>query len=469
MTPSPHRIDDPQASPHARGCEAVSTGPARAPSGTPQQVAYPDPAGFDAALRELRALPPLVSSYEIESLRQQLVEAAEGRRFLLQGGDCAERFADCDAEAIAAKLKILLQMGLVFEEVAGVSTILVGRIAGQYAKPRSEPIQRVGDRALPTYRGDLVNGEEATEEARTPDPRRLLRGYARAGLTLNFIRALLDGGFGDPSHPDWWRLHRRRGDALADLSAPLRRYEAIAAARIERGRRSDAGPPLARRAMFTSHEALHLDYERAQTREVPRKPGRWNLSCHLPWLGARTGAIDGDHAAYLAGVENPIGVKIAPWHEPREVAELLDRLDPRRVPGRIVLIHRLGTDAIAERLPGLVAAVEGGRRRVLWCVDPMHGNTRTVAAGRRGEVKTRRIEDVVAEIESAFEIHHRLGTVLGGLHVELTGEAVAECIGGAGGLDEDALESGYRSPLDPRLNDEQSIEVALAAADRMRR
>lgn len=431
----------------------------------PQHVDYPDPVAYREALDELESLPPLVSSYEIESLRHQLAEAAEGRRFLLQGGDCAERFADCESEAIAAKLKILLQMGMVLEEVGGRPTILVGRIAGQYAKPRSEPIEQVGDRSLPAYRGDLVNGEEATPESRTPDPRRLLRGYARAGLTLNFIRALLDGGFGDPGHPDWWRLHRRRGDAAANLSEPLRRYEAIAAARIERGRRDPTSTQLARRAMFTSHEALHLDYENAQTREVPRKAGRWNLACHLPWLGARTAATDGPHAAYLAGIENPIGVKVAPWHEPSAIVALLDHLDPRRVPGRMVLIHRLGAEAVAERLPPLVAAVEASRRRVLWCVDPMHGNTRLVPAGRRGRVKTRRIEDVVAEVDAAFRVHRRLGTVLGGVHVELTGEAVAECIGGASALDESDLERGYRSPLDPRLNDEQSIEVALAAAE----
>jgi 3-deoxy-7-phosphoheptulonate synthase len=465
MPPAPAPSDVPSdPSPETR---AESSAGAPAPP-DPQRVTYPDPAAYRTALAELRGLPPLVSSDEVECLRHELAEAAEGRRLLLQGGDCAERFEDCASDAIAAKLKILLQMGLVLEEIAGRPTTIVGRIAGQYAKPRSALVEQVGEHALPAYRGDLVNGADATSDARQPDPRRLLRGYARAGLTLNFIRALLDGGFGDPSHPDWWRLHRRRGEAIADLSAPLRRYEALAAARIDRGRRIVSGRPLARRALFTSHEALHLDYERAQTREVPRKSGCWNLCCHLPWLGARTGGIDGPHASYLAEIENPIGIKVAPWHEPATIVDLLERLDPRRIPGRIVLIHRLGVEAIADRLPPLVAAVESTRRRVLWCVDPMHGNTRTVLAGRRGEVKTRRIEEIVAEIETAFAVHRRLGTVLAGLHVELTGEPVTECLGGVSRLDEGALERDYRSPLDPRLNDEQSIEVALVAAEAAR-
>lgn len=432
-------------------------------------VEYPDPPAYESALAELRQLPPLVSSDEIESLRVQLAEAASGGRFVIHGGDCAERFADCAAEPIAAKLKILLQMGLVLEEFGGTATTLVGRIAGQYAKPRSDATERVGDLVLPAYRGDLINGEAASPADRVPDPRRILRGYARAGLTLNFIRALLDGGFGDPAHPDWWRLHRRRGEAIADLSAPLRTYESLAAARIERGRRTPAVDAATPRTLFTSHEALHLDYEIAQTRVVPRNRGRWNLTCHLPWLGARTAAIGGPHAEYLATIENPIGVKVAPWHEPAGLAELLEKLDPRRVPGRLVLIHRLGAAAIEERLPPLVEAVESTGRRVLWFVDPMHGNTRSVIAGHRGSIKTRRIEDIVTETEAAFAIHRRLGSVLGGLHVELTGEPVAECIGGAAGLGPMDLEAGYRSPLDPRLNDEQSIEVALAAARMLRR
>jgi len=424
------------------------------------QPEYPDAAQLASVLAELRELPPLVSSFEVERLRAQLADAAEGRRFLLQGGDCAERFEDCRSPLIAAKLKILLQMGLVLSEAGGRPAILVGRIAGQYAKPRSAAFETIGEMSLPSYRGDLVNAASATPDDRLPDPRRLLKGYARAGLTVNFIRALLDGGFGDPGHPEWWRL-----DFARDPSKPhFREYERLVAQR--RHRMALEGASLDERAaFFTSHEALLLSYEEAQTRQVPHKEGWWNLATHFPWLGARTGDPRGAHVEYLRGVENPIGVKIGPDQDPVALPELLDLLDPRRVPGRITLIHRLGADQVEARLPAIVAAVEQTRRRVLWSVDPLHGNTRLarvpLADGRTVTVKTRRFEEILAEVEASFEVHRRLGSILGGVHFELTGEDVTECLGGASGVGEVDLARAYRSPVDPRLNDEQSLEMAL--------
>ncbi|MHC5004723.1 MAG: class II 3-deoxy-7-phosphoheptulonate synthase [Planctomycetota bacterium] len=428
-----------------------------------QQASYPDEDLVRRVLAELSALPPLVTSWEIESLKSQLAEAAAGQRFLLQGGDCAERFSECDSSTIANKLKILLQMSLVLVHGSHKRVIRVGRFAGQYAKPRSADTETRDGVTLPSYRGDLINRPEFTPEARTPDPWLMLRGYERAALTLNFIRGLVDGGFADLHHPEYWDLGFVRHAPLAgeyqhmveQLGESLRFMETLAGLRAGEINRVD---------FFASHEALQLLYEQAQTRRVPRREGWYNLSTHLPWVGMRTADVGGAHVEYLRGIENPIGVKVGPAMTPEHLIELLAVLDPRREPGRLTLIHRFGAREIARGLPPLVEAVRrSGNTQVLWCCDPMHGNTESTAGG----LKTRKFEHILAELEQAFEIHAAAGTRLGGVHVELTGENVTECTGGARGLSDADLSRTYRSQVDPRLNYEQALELAMLLARRI--
>ncbi|WP_373372057.1 class II 3-deoxy-7-phosphoheptulonate synthase [Nannocystis radixulma] len=428
-----------------------------------QQPEYPSAAALEAVMRQLGRLPPLVTSGEIEALRSQLAEAARGDRFLLQGGDCAEQFAECDAEVIAGKLKILLQMSLVLVHGAKKRVIRVGRFAGQYAKPRSEQVEARNGVELPVYRGDLINGVAFEPAARTPDPERLLRGYERAALTLNFIRALIDGGFADLHHPEYWDLewvhhsplaaeYQRLAESIGDS---LRFMETLSGERVGQTTRVD---------FFTSHEGLHLLYEQAQTRQVPQREGWYNLSTHLPWIGMRTSQIGGAHVEYFRGIANPIAVKVGPGTTPEGLLELAAVLDPGNEPGRLTLIHRFGARAIARGLPPLLQAVEQAGRRVLWVCDPMHGNTERTAEG----FKTRKFEHILGELEQAFDLHQRAGTCLGGVHVELTGENVTECMGGARNLSEGDLGRAYRSFVDPRLNYEQALELAMLIAHRMR-
>ncbi|MCP3905530.1 MAG: 3-deoxy-7-phosphoheptulonate synthase class II [Planctomycetes bacterium] len=427
-----------------------------------QQPTYPEAAALDDTIAALSQLPPLVTSWEIESLRGQLADAAAGRRFLLQGGDCAERFDECEPSTIASKLKILLQMSLVLVHGTGKRVIRVGRFAGQYAKPRSADTETRDGVTLPSYRGDVVNRIEFTPEARTPDPVQLLRGYERAALTLNFIRSLIDGGFADLHHPEYWDLDfvehsphadefRRIADMLGDS---VRFMETISGAPMGQTNRVD---------FFTSHEALLLPYEQAQTRQVPRRTGWYNLATHLPWIGMRTADVDGAHVEMFRGIVNPVGVKIGPGMTPDWLTRLMDVLDPDNEPGRLTLIHRFGAHGIAEALPPLVETVQKQQRTVLWCCDPMHGNTEQTAQG----IKTRKFEHILAELEQAFELHERLGSILGGVHFELTGENVTECTGGARGLSDEDLKRAYRSQVDPRLNYEQALEMAMRVARRV--
>lgn len=424
-----------------------------------QQPVYPDPAALQAVLKQLARLPPLVTSWEVESLKNQLAEAARGERFLLQGGDCSESFEDCEAGVIAAQLKILLQMSLVLMHGGRKRVIRVGRFAGQYAKPRSVDTETRNGVVLPAYRGDLINrpGFEAAE--RIPDPTRLLRGYERAALTVNFIRALIDGGFADLHHPEYWELsfvgksplaaeYTRRVEAIGES---LRFMETLTGSRIAEMNRVD---------FFTSHEGLHLLYEQAQTRQVPRRAGWYNLGTHFPWIGNRTRALDGAHVEYFRGIQNPLAVKIGGAITPDEVLALCEVLNPGNEPGRLTLIHRLGADQVAQALPPLVEAVQRRKYSVLWCCDPMHGNTELTPGG----VKTRRFEKVLAELETSFRILGECGAHLGGVHFELTGENVTECLGGASGVTEADLARAYRTPVDPRLNYEQSLEMALRLA-----
>jgi 3-deoxy-7-phosphoheptulonate synthase len=426
-----------------------------------QQPVYPDPDELTAALSHLSRLPPLVTSYEIESLRAQLAEAAAGQRFLLQGGDCAESFDECSSATIAAKLKILLQMSLVLVHGTHTRVIRVGRFAGQYAKPRSEDTETRNGLTLPSYRGDLINRAEFTPEARRPDPWLMVRGYERAALTLNFIRGLIDGGFADLHHPEYWDLDWVRHSPLAgeyqrmveQLGESLRFMETLAGVGVGEINRVD---------FFTSHEALHLPYEEAQTRRTPHREGWYNLSTHLPWIGVRTCARGGAHVEYMSGIRNPIGLKVGPRMSPEDLVALIELLDPRREPGRLTLMHRLGARDIGRLLPPLVCAVRATGRSVLWCCDPMHGNTEITPDG----TKTRKFEHILAELEQAFEIHSDLGGRLGGVHFELTGENVTECTGGARGLSAGDLGRAYKSQIDPRLNYEQALEMAMLIARR---
>ncbi|HRS36356.1 MAG TPA: 3-deoxy-7-phosphoheptulonate synthase class II [Thermoanaerobaculia bacterium] len=427
-----------------------------------QQPEYDDPAALAAAVAELARLPPLVTSWEVELLKGQLAEAAAGQRFLLQGGDCAESFADCTSATIAAKLKILLQMSLVLVHGSKRRVIRVGRFVGQYAKPRSQPAEERDGQVLPAYRGDIVNHPEFSPESRRPDPQLLLRGYERAALTLNFVRALIDGGFADLHHPEYWRLdfardaplaaeYQRRVAAIADS---LRFMETLAGQRLGELGRID---------FFASHEGLHLLYEQAQTRQVPHREGWYDLTTHFPWIGMRTADPGSAHVEFFRGVSNPIAVKVGPAMTPEWLGELIDRLDPHAEPGRLTLIHRFGADQIARCLPPLVEEVRRRGRRLLWTCDPMHGNTETTPEG----IKTRRFDRILSELEQAFDLHERLGGHLGGVHFELTGEDVTECVGGACGLAPADLKRAYRSQVDPRLNYEQALEMALLIARRM--
>ncbi len=421
-----------------------------------QQPTYPDAAALEGVLEELRALPPLVTSWEILALKQQLAEAQEGKRFLLQGGDCAETFDACTPDVISNRLKVLLQMSLVLVHGMRKPVVRVGRFAGQYAKPRSADMETIDGVSLPSYRGDLVNAPAFTEAARVPDPRRMIKGHARSAMTMNFVRSLIDGGFADLHHPEYWNLGWVGHSPLADeyrhmvaaIGDAVRFMETLSGQEVHNLNRVD---------FYTSHEALLLPYEESQTRQVPRHWGWFNLSTHYPWIGMRTAALDGAHTEYFRGIRNPIAVKVGPSVEPDQLLKLMDVLNPEDEPGRLTFIHRMGAKAIAEKLPPLLNAVQRDGRRVLWVCDPMHGNTEATSNG----YKTRRFRNIRSELEDAFELHAAAGTRLGGVHLELTGEDVTECLGGARELTESDLERAYHSTVDPRLNYEQALEVAM--------
>ncbi len=428
-----------------------------------QQPEYPDPEALQRALDELAALPPLVTSWEIVALKEHFAQAAAGRCFVLQGGDCAERFADCNSRRIANQLKVLIQMSLVLVQGTQKPVVRVGRFAGQYAKPRSADFEEVNGQRLPAYRGDLVNRPEPSPEARTPDPSLLLRGYERAALTLNVIRALVKGGFADLHHPEYWDLDWTRHSPQADeyhrmlrsITESLRFMENILGTSAAGSDRID---------FYTSHEALMLPYEQAQTRRVPHRPGWFNLSTHFPWVGIRTASPEGAHIEYLRGISNPVGVKIGPGLSTDEILRIAERLNPANEPGRLALIHRYGAARIAAELPPVIEAMRREGRAVLWICDPMHGNTRRTLNG----YKTRSFDDIESELSQAIDIHPQCGSILGGMHIELTGENVTECTGGARGLCEADLGRAYESEVDPRLNYEQALELALLVARRWR-
>ena len=421
-----------------------------------QMPTYPDPLALAQAMDELRALPPLVTSWEILALKQQVADAQEGRRFLLQAGDCAENFAECTSSVISNRLKVLLQMSLVLVHGLRLPVVRVGRFAGQYAKPRSADLETRDGVSLPSYRGDIVNAPGFTAAERTPDPRRMIKAHARSALTMNFVRALIDGGFADLHHPEYWNLEWVGHSPLAEeyrhmvsgIGDAVRFMETLSGSEVHNLNRVD---------FYTSHEALLLPYEEAQTRQVPRQWGWFNLSTHFPWIGMRTSALDGAHAEYFRGIRNPVAVKVGPSATPDALLRLIDALNPGDEPGRLTFIHRMGAAQVADRLPALLDAVRRDGRRVLWVCDPMHGNTETASNG----YKTRRFANIRSELEQSFDLHAAAGTRLGGVHLELTGEDVTECTGGARDLTDADLARAYRSTVDPRLNYEQGLEIAM--------
>ncbi|MEW2068957.1 class II 3-deoxy-7-phosphoheptulonate synthase [Streptomyces sp. NPDC007346] len=424
-----------------------------------QQPDWPDPTALRTTLSALSAAPPLVFGQECDTLLDRLGEVALGRGFLLQGGDCAETLDGVGAESVRNKLEVLLQMAAVLTYAAGVPVVKVGRIAGQYAKPRSQPTETRGGVTLPSYRGDAVNGLEFTAEARTPDPARLERVYQASAATLNLLRALTAGG-----HADLRRVHEWNRDFVA-LSAAGHRYERLADeidAALSFIRACGMSTSALRTTeVFASHEALLLDYESALVRTDPDTGRRYALSGHLLWIGERTRRLDGAHVAFAAGVSNPLGVKLGPDAAVDDVRALVDRLDPLRTPGRLTLIARMGRGLVRDRLPALVEAVRAEGARVVWACDPMHGNTFTAPSGH----KSRRFEDVLDEITGFFEVHRALGTHPGGVHVELTGEDVTECVGGSDEVLSDDLPLRYETACDPRLNRGQSMDLAFRVAE----
>ncbi|MEX0607798.1 MAG: 3-deoxy-7-phosphoheptulonate synthase class II [Balneolaceae bacterium] len=424
-----------------------------------QLPAYPNQSDLDKSYETLQSLPPLVTSWEIEALKSKLADVGAGKSFLLQGGDCAESFDATRAPKIVNMVKVLLQMSFILIHEMGVPVLRVGRIAGQYAKPRSNDFETVNGKEIHNYRGDLINGFESESGVRTPDPMRLVEGYHKAGLTLNFLRALADEGFADLHHPEQWELDFMRNNEyykdyeamVESITKAVRFVEAIA---------PDTFSTLQKVDFYTSHEALNLYYDSAQTRPVPRKKGHFNLSGHMVWLGNRTRDLDGAHVEYFRGINNPVGIKIGPPFEIDETLKLIEKLNPTHEAGKIVLISRFGKERIEKELPGLIKAVRKEGFPVVWSSDPMHGNTFSTNGG----VKTRNFDDILDEIKSAFAIHRSEGSYLGAVHLELTGDNVTECVGGANGLNEQGLNRNYETFCDPRLNYEQSLEMAFLIA-----
>ncbi len=430
-----------------------------------QQPDWPDEAALDRALKSLLGFPPLVFAGEASRLRDTLAEVAAGRAFLLQAGDCAESFGDFSADAIRDKLKVILQMAVVLTYGAGVPVAKVGRIAGQFAKPRSSPTERLGGVDLPSFRGHMVNDDAFTPLGRVPDPDRLIGAYHQSAATLNLLRAFTKGGFADLSKVHVWNQQ------FVATSAEGRRYEAIAA-EIERALRfmRACGIDLGSEAQlhqvdfYTSHEALLLGYEEALTRKDSLSDQWYDCSAHMLWVGDRTRRLDGAHMEFLSGVSNPVGCKVGPTATAEDVLGVCERLDPDRTPGRLTLIARMGAQGVAQFLPPLLQAVGAAGHPVVWCCDPMHGNTYTSPSGH----KTRHFDDVMAELELFFGLCRAEGVWPGGVHVELTGDDVTECLGGAEEIGEDDLAMRYTSTCDPRLNARQSLDLAFRVAELLR-
>lgn len=430
-----------------------------------QQPDWPDDKALEATLEELRGLPPLVFAGEARDLTDALGEVADGRGFLLQAGDCAESFNAFSADAIRDKLKVILQMAVVLTYSTGVPTVKVGRIAGQFTKPRSSPTEQRGEVELPSFRGDTVNDFAFEADARRPDPRRILRAYHQSAATLNLVRALTKGGYADLRRVHAWNLE------FVDHSRTGRRYETLAA-EIDRALRFMAacGVDLDRDAhlrqvdLYTSHEALLLPYEESLTRVDSLTDEPYDCSAHLLWIGDRTRGLNDAHVEFLRGVGNPVGVKLGPTAEPDDVVALCARLNPERRPGRLVLYSRMGATRVGELLPPLLDAVRRSGHPVVWACDPMHGNTFAHASG----YKTRHLDDIMAELSGFFDACFAADVWPGGVHVELTGEDVTECLGGTEEVLGDHLVQRYETMCDPRLNARQSLDLAFQVAEMLR-
>ncbi|MEK9737457.1 MAG: 3-deoxy-7-phosphoheptulonate synthase class II [Candidatus Nanopelagicales bacterium] len=424
-----------------------------------QQPVWPDEAALNTALAELRVLPPLVFAGECDLLTERLGQAARGEAFVLTGGDCAETFAANTADSIRARLKTVLQMSVVLTYAASLPVVKLGRVAGQYFKPRSKSIEVRDGVELPSYLGDAVNAIEFDAAGRVPDPARLLKAYHASGAALNLIRAFTQGGYADLR-----QVHAWNQDFVRE-SVAGQRYERMAAD-IDRAlsfmQACGADPEeFTRVEFYAAHEALSLDYERALTRTDSRTGLPYDVSGHFLWIGERTRQLGGAHLHFASTIRNPIGMKVGPTASPDEVLEAVEILNPDRVPGRLSLITRMGAGRVRDVLPSIVQKVEASGHPVLWICDPMHGNTFEAGTGH----KTRSFDDVVGEVEGFFEVHRQLGTVPGGIHVELTGDDVTECVGGSTGLAEHHLGERYETACDPRLNREQSLELAFLVAD----
>ena len=430
-----------------------------------QMPEYTDTAALDEALGRLRRNPPLVFAGEARTLRAELAEVAEGRAFLLQGGDCAESFAEFGADNIRDTFRVLLQMAVVLTFGASCPVVKIGRMAGQFAKPRSATTEVENGVELPSYRGDIINDIAFTPESRTPDPQRMLRAYSQAASTLNLLRAFAQGGFADLH-----RVHRWNMDFVAG-SAQGERYREMAdrigeslAFMAACGVTGDAVQALRQTDFYTSHEALLLPYEQALTRVDSLKGGWYDTSAHFLWIGDRTRELDGAHVEFLRGVENPVGVKAGPSLSPDDLLRLCDRLNPKNDPGRLTVISRMGADGVREGLPPLVRALAREGRKVVWSCDPMHGNTVKSASG----YKTRPFDRVLAEVRGFFEVHKAEGSYAGGVHVEMTGQNVTECMGGAQAITDEGLADRYHTFCDPRLNASQSLELAFQVSAMLR-
>ena len=428
-----------------------------------QQPPWPDPAAAAAVTAELAGMPPLVIPAECELLRERLAAVSRGEAFLLQGGDCAETFAGATADAVRAKLRTLLQMAVVLTYGASVPVVKIGRMAGQFAKPRSSGGETRGGVQLPAYRGDAINGFDFTPQARTPDPRRLLRAYHSSAVTLNLCRAFTTGGYADLH-----QVHAWNQDFVRE-SPSGQRYERLAGD-IDQAlafmRACGADPDELRSVeLYSSHEALILDYEQALTRRDADSGHAYDTSAHFLWIGERTRALDGAHIEFARGIRNPIGLKAGPNATPAELAALVATLNPGGEPGRLTVITRLGTSRVRDLLPPLIEAVRAEGVPVAWVCDPMHGNTFEAPSGH----KTRRFDDVLGEVQGFFEVHRSLGTHPGGIHIEFTGDNVTECMGGSHEIAADDLYQRYETVCDPRLNRSQALDLAFMVAGSYRR
>jgi 3-deoxy-7-phosphoheptulonate synthase len=431
--------------------------------GPAQQPAYPDAAAVDLAVTRLRSFPPLVFAGECDELKAKIGAVARGEAFLLQGGDCAETFGGVTADNVRNKLRVLLQMAVVLTYAASVPVVKVGRIAGQYAKPRSSDTETRDGVTLPAYRGDAVNGFDFTPDARVPDPQRLVDVYNSSAATLNLVRAFVTGGYADLRQVHTWNTDFVRESPVGQ------RYEQMAS-EIERAltfmKAIGADPDEFHRVDFhSSHEALVLEYEHALTRIDSRTGTPYDVSGHFLWIGERTRQLDGAHVELLRHIRNPIGVKLGPTATPDDALALAARLNPENEPGRLTFVTRFGAGRIRDRLPHLVEKVSAAGVEVAWVCDPMHGNTFEASSGH----KTRRFDDVIAEVQGFFDVHRALGTWPGGVHVELTGDDVTECVGGGEELAEVDLAHRYESVCDPRLNRVQSLELAFLVAEMLRK